>query len=96
MVHPIIPVLLTVREVMHIYGISYSTVWRWVREGKLPEPIRLTKRKLRWPIEKIEEHLQKKTGPVREFFKERLRSLVSELIRELKEELNEGQDKGEE
>ena len=33
--------LLTDREVASYFGIGRSTVWRWVSDGILPEPIRL-------------------------------------------------------
>lgn len=41
--------LLTVRQVALRFGIGTRTVWRWVRTGRLPPPIRLPKvRQTRW------------------------------------------------
>jgi predicted DNA-binding transcriptional regulator AlpA len=39
---------LTVKDVAAYISVSAATVWRWVKEGKLPEPVRHSKRCTRW------------------------------------------------
>ena len=34
------PMLLRVNQVAEMLGIGRSTVWRWVKEGKMPKPIK--------------------------------------------------------
>lgn len=36
------------------YDSSRATVWRWVKEGKLPHPIKLTNGTTRWKISDLE------------------------------------------
>ena len=33
--------LRSVREVAAYYGVSTSTLWRWLQQGLIPEPIRI-------------------------------------------------------
>ena len=40
--------LLDVRQVAELLNIGVSTVWALVKEGRFPEPIRLTSRCSRW------------------------------------------------
>ena len=37
-------------EVAVRYNISRSTVWRWVKEGKFPKPVKLGEAATRWRI----------------------------------------------
>lgn len=39
--------LLTVNQVATIFGVATSSIWRWVTQGVLPQPIRLGGR-TRW------------------------------------------------
>jgi excisionase family DNA binding protein len=41
---------LTVQEVAHLLRISVRSVWRWVRQGRLPAPVRFTRACVRWPV----------------------------------------------
>ena len=43
-----------VKDLVHRLQIGESTVWRWAREGKLPEPIRLGRRVTVWRRADIE------------------------------------------
>lgn len=45
---------LRIKEVMNKTGIARSTIWLWVKEGKFPEPIKLSPRITVWDNEKIE------------------------------------------
>ena len=42
-------------EVLKICGLSKSEVWRRVRNGSFPEPVRLGKRCTRWNLAEIED-----------------------------------------
>jgi|LWDU01.1.fsa_nt_gi predicted DNA-binding transcriptional regulator AlpA len=35
-------------DVIQIYGISRTTIFRWINEGKLPQPKRVTSRVVGW------------------------------------------------
>jgi predicted DNA-binding transcriptional regulator AlpA len=41
-------------EVAKAFGIGRSTLWTWVKEGILPQPVRFGMRTTRWPSEEIE------------------------------------------
>ena len=41
-------------ELAERYSISRSTVWRWTRNGLLPQPIQLSKACTRWRLDEIE------------------------------------------
>lgn len=40
--------LLTVEDLATMLRVEPSTVRQWARDGRLPEPMRLTERSLRW------------------------------------------------
>lgn len=44
---------LPVRPVANRYGVSPATIWRWVREGKFPVPVKLGENCTRWRIADI-------------------------------------------
>ena len=46
---------LRVKQVAKKIGIGKSTVWLWVKEGKLPEPIKISSRVTVWEEDKITE-----------------------------------------
>ena len=46
---------LRVAQVAKKIGIGKSTVWLWVKEGKLPEPIKLSPRVTVWRESDIDE-----------------------------------------
>jgi len=41
-------------DVMELYGISRATLSRWVINGKIPQPTRITKRFIGWTPDTIE------------------------------------------
>ena len=36
------------------FGVERTTIWRWTRQGRLPEPIKLSPGCTRWDLTKIE------------------------------------------
>jgi len=46
--------LLTSADVMQKLGIGRTALWRWMKDGVLPPPIRIGKRYMRWRPEDIE------------------------------------------
>ena len=38
----------TVKDICWLLGISHATVWIWVKNGKLPEPNKISERCSRW------------------------------------------------
>ena len=49
--------LLRPREVMARIGCSRVTLWRWVREGRFPPPIRPGPNFTAWPEDEIENYI---------------------------------------
>lgn len=41
-------------EIARRYSISRPTVWRWIKEGKFPKPIRLGSGSSRWKLDDLE------------------------------------------
>lgn len=39
----------TDRSLAERYQVSRQTVWRWVREGRFPKPVKLATGSTRWP-----------------------------------------------
>lgn len=48
------PVFVRATQVASREGVSVATVWRWVREGKFPKPIKLSEAVTAWRICDIE------------------------------------------
>lgn len=50
---------LRVKQVAEHLGISKSSVWRWVQESILPEPIRIAGRTTVWRADEVEAAIEK-------------------------------------
>ena len=50
------------REVLRIIPVSRSTIWRWVRDGQFPAPIKIGPRSTVWEFEKIMEWVGRATA----------------------------------
>jgi prophage regulatory protein len=48
---------LTVEDLVTIYNVNKRTIWRWVRQGRLPRPLAVTNRVSRWRTSEIQQHL---------------------------------------
>lgn len=55
------PMLLQNKDVCALLSISRSTLWRWVQNGTLPEPIRIGGC-TRWEREEVEKAVRKAQG----------------------------------
>lgn len=49
-----LPIYLRDTQIANMYGISRITVWRWARNGLLPQPLRLGPSTTRWRLADIE------------------------------------------
>ncbi|AGA33766.1 hypothetical protein TVNIR_2106 [Thioalkalivibrio nitratireducens DSM 14787] len=38
------------------YGIARQSVWRWVRDGIIPPPVRISEKMTRWPADALDAH----------------------------------------
>jgi predicted DNA-binding transcriptional regulator AlpA len=56
---PMIPDLLTVRDVARRLSISERTVWRWTALGLIPPPVHPHARSTRWRAADIVRYLEK-------------------------------------
>ena len=50
--------LIRIPRVMELIGIKKSTVWLWVKQGKLPQPNKLSSRVTVWRESEIIEYIQ--------------------------------------
>lgn len=56
------PAWMTVRDVAELLDVTERTVWRWTRQGKLPQPVRKGKRWTRWNRRTIERLVRQMDG----------------------------------
>ncbi|MFN8684164.1 helix-turn-helix transcriptional regulator [Paracoccus sp. P2] len=56
--YPTLQRLRSAREAAAYYGVSTSTLWRWVQQGLIPEPIRIGGRTF-WEPEALQQHTAK-------------------------------------
>ena len=55
-------VLINIKQVASILGITPRTIYREIQRGTFPKPIHLTKRQTRWRMADIEAHVAKLGG----------------------------------
>lgn len=51
-----------VKRVGELFGIKPSTVWKWVKLGKLPKPTKLSSRCTVWRLSECQEYQKKLFG----------------------------------
>jgi predicted DNA-binding transcriptional regulator AlpA len=51
-----------VAVVSAVFGISIATVWRWTRDGLLPQPRRVSPKVTTWPVGGLREVLSRSEG----------------------------------
>lgn len=42
-------------------GVGRATIWRWIKEGQFPPPVRLSVRCSRWPLDKVEKWIRERS-----------------------------------
>lgn len=57
-------ILLTDRQVAASLNVSKSTVWRWVSEGRFPQPLRLASKCTRWRAADIDQFVNEAAAAV--------------------------------
>ena len=50
--------LLDIYDIMKLIKVTKSTIFRYIKAGKIPEPIKLTPTTMRWKREEIEEWIK--------------------------------------
>ena len=48
-------VYLSDKQISERYNISRGTVWNWLRDGKLPKPVKLSSACTRWRLSDLEQ-----------------------------------------
>jgi prophage regulatory protein len=54
---PPVDMLLSVSDVAELLSMRPRTVWRWAREGKIPAPLKLSRRAARWLASEMQDYL---------------------------------------
>lgn len=49
-------------EVAHMYGISKATIYRLVAQGRFPEPVQISRRRVGWSASSLAEHDKRLSG----------------------------------
>ena len=49
------PAMLDVYGVARRYSVRPATIWAWIHQGKLPQPLRLTSGCSRWSLERLKQ-----------------------------------------
>lgn len=56
----------SIKEVSERYGVAPKSIWRWIREGRFPKPLKLSPKTARWrevDLKAYEESLEKNSSP---------------------------------
>jgi len=48
--------------VMRLYGISSASIWRGIKNGTIPKPVKITERTTAWSVKLVREDLASKAG----------------------------------
>ncbi|PXX88211.1 hypothetical protein DIT71_17670 [Marinobacter vulgaris] len=54
--------LYSIKEVRKRYGVAPKSIWRWIREGRFPKPLKLSPTTARWresDLQAYEDSLEK-------------------------------------
>ena len=57
------PALIDAAELARRLSVSRASIWRWIADSRLPEPIRLTSQCLRWRADAITEWIERGCPP---------------------------------
>jgi len=50
------PKFLRLKQVKARYGVSGSSIWSWVKQGKFPKPVKLSENTSAWVTEELDAH----------------------------------------
>ena len=50
--------LFTVKQLCERYGVHPITIRRWIADGSFPQPLRIGRRRVSWPVQVVIEHEQ--------------------------------------
>lgn len=53
----------SVADLQRHYGFGNATIWRWVKEGRFPQPVRIGKRWTRWRKADVEAFINRNQTP---------------------------------
>ncbi len=54
--------LLTYKNLSEIFGVTRKTIYRWIQMGRLPQPMRITARTVRFDAEQVLLYMRKWQG----------------------------------
>jgi prophage regulatory protein len=52
--HPPTKLFYRLNDLKHRVGVSGSTIWAWVKQGKFPQPVKLSENCTAWTSESVE------------------------------------------
>jgi len=52
--------LLRLPQVMELTAAARSTIWKWVKDGEFPQPIKLSPRVTAWKLSEVEAWIESK------------------------------------
>lgn len=55
--------LINIKEVQRLIGMGPSSIYNWIREGKLPAPVKLSQRCTRWKLSSIQQFISEQGKP---------------------------------
>jgi len=56
---PPVDMLLTVKDVAELLSVNSRTAWRWVKLGKIPRPLKLSRRAVRWRASEMQSYIDR-------------------------------------
>ena len=51
------PIWVNDKKLANYFDVSRATIWRWVKTGKLPQPVRITPGCSRWRLSEVKERM---------------------------------------
>ncbi|MCK8078338.1 AlpA family phage regulatory protein [Vibrio sp. 1CM2L] len=54
--------LLRYSDVIEMIGMNRRTIWKWVKLGKFPEPVRMNGRTIGWRCELVQQWVEENQG----------------------------------
>ncbi len=54
--------LIPITEVMELVGLAKPTIYKYIRDGEFPKPVKLSRRASRWSLNAVLEWIDKRKG----------------------------------